>query len=215
MEARPPITNKELIASFMRHEGKTYVTTNRNDLTPLLPFFILDSAYLIYQKEVLPLQCSHRAKFWKDEWKRAYGLLNRSFFAAFSDEQRDSIIDRMDDMAEYLEDAIADTLGRVSTFLIGKAPEEKRGVVASCLVCNILAQDAAIVWEQVYTDAKGHPLKNSFIEKITRASSKFLNSYSPPDERIRCNDDEGIDASTIRLQTRIVEWLKKASEEWA
>lgn len=206
------IKNVELIRAYMKHERKTYVTNRAGDLTPLLPFFVLDVAYQIYQREVLPLQCTQNAQRWKKEWGRVYGLLNRSFFAAFDDDQRDAIIDRMDDLSEYVSGAVDNVLEKVRAFLRTNTPEEKIPVVASCLVCNVLAQTAAIAWEQIYTDRKGRPMKNPYIERVASASSNFLNSYSRPQGRIRCNDDKEVDDSATKLQARIIGWLKETAD---
>ena len=128
------------------------------------------------------------------------------------DDQRDAIIDRMDDLSEYVSEAVDNVLEKVRAFLRTNTPEEKIPVVASCLVCNVLAQTAAIAWEQVYTDRRGRPMKNPYIERVASASSNFLNSYSRPQGRIRCNDDKEVDDSATKLQARIIGWLKETAD---
>jgi hypothetical protein len=191
-----------------------YASKDYGDLTPLLPFFVLDVAYQIYTHDILPLRCSHQAQRWRTEWGRNYGLMNRRFFASFNDEQKDAVIDRMDDLESFIEESVLSAREVVRDFLLREdaCPEEMVGPVSACLISNILIQSASIIWEQVYTDPHGRPRKNQYIETIARASSRFLNSWLKPDRDIRCNDDKGVDDSAVRMQSRLVAWLKQSND---
>lgn len=204
------IANKDLISAYMRHIGKTYVTNDADDLTPLLPFFILDVEYQLYSKYILPLRCSHDARRWKAIWGQTYTALNRDFFSAFTDEQRDAVIERMDGMTDFVSEDIVKTQDTVVAYLATQIPRDKCGVISVCMMCSALAQSAGIVYEQVYRGEKGRGAKNPRIEKLIHCISRFLNSWHKPDRHITCNDDSEVDAAVTRLQARLVAWLPES-----
>ncbi len=194
----------------MRRVGKTYFTDNADDLTPLLPFFILDEVYQLYLKHILPLECSHEARRWKVIWGKTYTDLNHKFFSAFDDDQRDAVIDRMDGFARFVEDSVKETYEASVAYLATQIPKDKCHVVSVCMICSVLAQNAAIIWQKVYRGQDNKGSQNAHIERLLHATSRFLNSWHKPDRHVTCNDDSEVDASVTRLQSRIVAWLAES-----
>lgn len=204
------ITNRELISAYMRRVGRTYITNDANDLTPLLPFFILDLAYQLYLSHVLPLQCSHEARRWRSEWSKTYGKLNREFFSSFDDDQTDAVIDRMESLEAFVDEDINAVRKVVADYLAASVPSDKTETIAVCMVCNVLAQSASLIWEKVYRGENGQGVPNRDIERLVHATSAFLNSWHKPDRYVNCNDDEAVDSAIVKLQARIVAWLPVA-----
>jgi SH3-like domain-containing protein len=192
----------------MRRTGRTYITKDKEDITPLLPFFILDTVYQLYLKHILPLECSHDAQHWRSVWRDTYGALNREFFKAFDDDQRDAVIDRMESMEEFIAGEAERTRATTEAFLATKIPADKVFIVSVCMVCNVLAQSASLIWQKVYRDAAGRGTVNRSIEKLAHVISKFLNSWHKPACYINCNEDEAVDSAVTALQARVVGWLK-------
>lgn len=203
------IRNRDLTAAYMRNIKRTFMTNNADDLTPLLPFFILDIAYQLYLKYVLPLDCSHEAQRWKNVWSSSYNKINAKFFSAFDDNQRDAVIERMDSLAEWSEADVSKTLTTLEHFLAGQIPQDKARIISVCMVCNVLAQCACIIWEQVYCADSEAGKKNVLFEKMAYAISRFLNNYHRPASHIRCNDDPDVDSAVVKMQARIVGWLRE------
>ncbi len=195
----------------MRRIGKTYFTNDADDLTPLLPFFILDEVYQLYSKYVLPLQCKHDARHWKTVWGKTYTKLNQDFFSSFNADQTDAVIDRMDGFEEFIAPLLKQTLDSVSAFLSPLVPQDKCPVISACMVCSVLAQCASIIWYQVYRDGDKNA-SNPLIEKLIHVISQFRNSWHKPDRHIVANDDSKVDESVNLLQSRIVAWLHESHD---
>lgn len=200
--------NSDIISAYMRYTGRTYITKDKEDVTPLMPFFILDTVYQLYSKYILPLDCSHDAQHWRNIWRDTYGALNREFFKAFDDDQRDAVIDCMESMEGYIAEEVERTRATAEAFLSTKIPSDKVFIVSVCMVCNVLAQSASLIWQKVYRDANGRGTVNKSIDKLAYVISKFLNSWHKPSCYINCNDDEAVDSAVTALQARVVGWLK-------
>ena len=204
------IQNKELISAYMRRTGRTYITSDADDLTPLLPFLILDVEYQLYLKYILPLECAHESARWKKEWGRTYTALNNSFFSAFDDDQCEAVIDRMGSLEEYVSDSIEQTRAAASDYLSKFVPHDKINVVSVCMVCSVLAQSAGIIWDSIYRDASGRGIPHRGIDRLIHAISAFLNSWHKPSQYINCNDDPTVDSAVVALQARLVGWLRQS-----
>jgi len=174
--------------------------------SPLLPFFILDAMYQILSKDLKPIPVKNITRKALNDWIHTYNLLNRSFFRAFNTEQQNDVIDLMDSFQESIANDIVITQVQVMNQL-GKhgIPWEGQKVLASAMLCNILAQQASIVWEEVYH----HPHK-SFVA-LERHSQRWMQSYflQHYPGHINPNDDEQICLAVDILCKKIIQFLDK------
>lgn len=174
--------------------------------SPLLPFFILDAMYSILTKDIASVPVKNTTKKALTEWIHAYNLLNRSFFRAFTQDQQNDVIDLMDSFQESIANDIVITKVQVMNQL-GKygIPFEGQTILASAMVCNILAQQASIVWEEVYR----RPHK-SFVA-LERHSQRWMQSYflQHYPGHINPNDDEQICLAVDILCKKIIQFLDK------
>ncbi len=174
--------------------------------SPLLPFFILDVMYQILSKDIVPIEVSHETKRALTGWVKNYNLLNRDFFSSFDENQIDEVIDLMDHFSERIGNdiVIAEVSIMKQLALYGVSFEDQKALAAGML-CNILAKQAAIVWEETF---KVLP-PNRYIEALDRFSgmwfqSYFLKRYS---SHINPNEDPTICLSVDILCKKVVRFL--------
>lgn len=177
--------------------------------SPILPFFVLDAMYQIMQRELCPLKVTFQTKRAMNEWLHSYGLLNRHFFGTLSPAQQDEVIDIMDLFSEKVGNDITVTevavMNQLSRYGM-EAGEQK--VLASAMLCNILAQQASVIWEDVYRRA------NRYLLAIEHQSKQWMQTYFIRrfPGHINPNEDEGICTAVDVLCKKIIYFLDTLKE---
>ena len=174
--------------------------------SPILPFFILDAMYSILVKDIAPIPVKGPTKKALTEWTHNYNLFNRSFFRAFTQEQQDEVIDIMDAFIAHIGNDITVTQVAVMNQLSkhGIAFEGQK-ILASAMLCNILAQQATIVWEEVYKKS------NRYLAAIERHSKLWMQSYfiQRYPGHVKPNEDKTICLAVDILCKKIIQFLDK------
>lgn len=195
--------NTEIVDIYLKSLGMKRVSGD--SLEPILPHIMMDAQYQIYCKEIKPLDCKHRLKKFRNEWIQHYNLFNRQFFSAFTDEQKDEVIDKMDSFERYIYNDIVIAKVSIMNCCTG-CDFQTQKVLAACALCNILAQAALVIWQKVYKNSKGQDTKNLEIEAIGRCASLFMHEYYRGAKDISCNNDN-VDKAISVLCRKMVKWL--------
>lgn len=179
-----------------------------SDVSPLLPFFILDLMYQVLTKEVVPVKVSQETKRALNGWVHSYNLLNRDFFSSFNDDQRDDVIDLMDRFSDRIANDVVITevsiMKQLSKYGVGF---EDQKALAAGMLCNIMAKQASIVWEEVF-----HLLPmNRYIAAIERYSKLWFQSYFLKrfSVHINPNEDKTICLAVDILCKKVTRFLKE------
>lgn len=168
------MTNDEICDKFLASMG--YTRVSGHTLEPVLPALMLDLNYQIFQQEVKPLNCKQNMKVFKNRWIDAYNRFNTRFFKAFTQDEADEVIDRMDEFENWIANDVMITKVQIMN-LLDDLPFETAKTCASLMIANILAQSAGIVWSHCYKTKSGYDCKNMDIYAIERASASFMNLY--------------------------------------
>lgn len=199
------MTNIELVEKYLHSIGMKLVTGST--LETLLPFLIMDCQYQLYTKDIAHLPAKRELKKIRNQWIESYNRFNRSLFDAFSIEEQDEIVDRMDDFANYIQNDLV--IAKVAMMDVAKKlPLETQNVIGSCLMCNALAQMAQIIWGKVYHNRRNESMFNREIDGVRKFSWRFLNMYYKEDENISCNV-ESVNTTIDILCRKVIKWLYK------
>lgn len=145
------ITNQEIVDTYLKYRGKRRTSTGKIDNTlPLMPFFIMDVVYQIYNKDIKNIECKHQMKRYRTQWVDNYNKFNHEFFRAFNNEQRDYIIDLMDEFAEYIHNTIVMMKSAVVNSFTQETEFEDKRNLAALLTCNVLCQTAQHLYGDMY-----------------------------------------------------------------
>lgn len=183
-------------------------------LEPILPFFMTDVAYNMWQKDITPIPCRHELKKLKKEWITRYGLFNRRFFSAFTLDEQDEVIDKMDSFDSYIGNHVMVAKIQIMNFL-SDIDTEKANQCSSLILVNILCQAAQIVWRKVYKNAKNQDSTNLEIQSLERLSARFMNRYhdSFSNKVVNPNNSKMIVNAVDVLCDKIIRWLTVDVEE--
>ena len=199
--------NADIVTRFIRYYGGQ-ITREQvgNDLTPVAPYILMDVAYQSYRKHILPLPVKGRAKQLRGYWASAYNRFNRELFLPFRPEEYDDIIDKMDEVEDFIGEEVKTLENAIVAFLDGKI-EHDREVIASILLCNILAQAAQELICISCEKMTGKPAKAPELDSIRIFCLKFANEFLPPEGDINTSEDPAVCEAVSKLSHKIAEWI--------
>lgn len=194
-----------IVDSYLKHNGLKVIAGEYGAGDVLYPFLLMDLQYSIWHGEVEKVECRHELKRVKEKWRESYGLFTRSFFAAFSVEQQDEIVDLMDEYEKWMEGTLMCVRVAVMNAIREREFEEQK-LLSACLLCNCLAQCAQIVWGTIFKDERGRPKVNREIEEVARWSKGFADAWmTQRGDRsvINLNGQKEVDAAMNALTRRL------------
>lgn len=203
------MTANELVDTYLAHRGMRRVKGDGYD--PILPFFMLDAMYQIMSKEIVPLKSRQEQKQALKRWQASYNAFNRDFFSAFSPDQQDEIIDLMDAFESYISnDIIVAEVAVMKQLQEYDISFEDQKVIASCMMCHVLAQASQITWGAIYKNSRNISKESPHIKAILKYSSAWMNMYFAKisDAYVNPNDSEQICTAMDILCRKMVRFLK-------
>lgn len=215
------MTKRELINTYLSSIGRTRVQGDSTE--PLLPFLLGDAIYMIYNRDIAPLELRQREKQLRKDWAANYALFNRPFFAAVGIDNHEQVTDLMDDF----EDAIANNIMILRSelmLLLGDVPFDQRKPIVSALLCHVLAQAAQLACGNVYRVATlvrregpekkvlvHRPEKNRHLDAINRDAFALANLWHTAINQalVDPNKTKGIPPAINALCRKIYRWLEE------
>lgn len=222
------MTNSELVNKFLQHRGFSKI--QGESLLPIMPYIVMDVVYNMYNKTIRPIPAKHELKRLKKTWEDAYNRFDRTFLAAFTTDEQDEIMDKMDDLEEYI--ANAKTIAEVQTMnCFDFLTLEQQKVLACANVCNLLTHYAGQIWSNIYKNydlSKGrrkpgyqyYEIKGKIYKEkpnlspelcaIERASEKLMDEYYKTigGRDVNLQACPKMKESCIALVRKVLEWLK-------
>lgn len=198
------MTSAELVDIYLAHMGMRRVKGTGYD--PILPIFMLDAMYQIMVTDIKTVESRFEQKQALRRWNEAYNIFNQDFFSCFKkDSQRDEIIDMMDAFEAYIQnDIVIAEVAVMNEMQKYGIPFEHQKVIASCMICHILAQSALITWNAVY---KHTP--NRYIKAIIKNAYIWMNTYFNriSNAHVNPNDSDSICTAVDILCRKMVRFL--------
>lgn len=172
------ITNREIADTYLAYKNKKRTATGkRDDTLPLMPFYIMDTCYQIYCKDIKDLPCKHEMKRAKKRWSECYHRFTTDFFMAFNQDQTDYIVDQMDEFNDYIHTTVVMLKSAVMNSFTTETPFEDKKNLAALLACNALAQAAQHLYKDMYRKADMKGETNIHIEGVQKASYDIARFY--------------------------------------
>ena len=204
------MTQRELTEKWLRSIGRHLEggTRKGDDLAAILPFLILDMFYSYYQKGIAKHPLHHESKALARKMSVAYNRINKSFFAAFSPDEWDEVIDVMDTLEDYVANDV--TIAETGVWNVFKTYPETDYLVA-LYMCNMLAKAAQTVWMVVYRNARREPVANRDIDTLLY-TSKRLAELELGSTEIDARDEakvRNLRAATDILGRKIVQFVRE------
>lgn len=165
----------EIVDIFLTSKGLRRAESGNNDLSPILPLIIMDSARTLFDKYIKPIKCKMEMQMYKNEWRRCYHKFNMEYFRLYNKDQQDFIIGLMDDFEVWIDKHL--TICHIQlTNQLTFEPIERQKVLAATLLISILTQSARIVYEGLMSKA-GIQFTHNVLVRIDSLILKWQNLY--------------------------------------
>ena len=199
---------KEIVDVFLASKGMKRQKGNDGDISPLLPLIIMDTALQLFNKYIRPVECKREMKMYKNQWARLYHEFNMMYFRYFNDEQRDFVIDIMDEFDEHIEKHLFICHIQIMN-KVHFEPTDRQKVLASTLLISILCQAARIIYENLFHKAK-IPMRCTILEQMDAVILKWQNLYYGTGKpAVKVNDDKQVCLAVDVLLKNCVYFLTK------
>ena len=199
---------KEIVDIFLASKGMKREKGNDGDISPLLPLIIMDTALQLFNKYIRPVECKREMKMYKNKWIRLYHEYNMMYFRCFNEEQRDFIIDIMDEFDEHIEKQLFICHIQIMN-KVNFEPIDRQKVLASTLLISILCQAARIIYEGFFQKAK-IPMKCTILEQMDSAIIIWQNLYYGTGKpNVKVSDDNQVCLAVDVLLKYCINFLQK------
>ena len=199
---------KEIVDIFLASKGMKREKGNDGDISPLLPLIIMDTALQLFNKYIRPVECKREMKMYKNKWIRLYHEYNMMYFRCFNEEQRDFIIDIMDEFDEHIEKQLFICHIQIMN-KVNFEPIDRQKVLASTLLISILCQAARIIYVEFFQKAK-IPMRCTILDQMDAAILKWQNLYYGTGKpNVKVGDDKQVCLAVDVLLKYCVNFLQK------
>ena len=206
------MTNEEIVDVYLAYKHMKRTQGRRDNLLFLMPFFIMDACYQIYCKDIKDLPCKHMMKQAKKRWGVCYHKYTTDFFRAFNEDQVEFIMDQMDEFNDYIHNSLVILKSKVVGQIPDSVPFEDKKILASLLLCNVLAQAAQHLHGNMYRNSDMTKEVNKDIEGIKKASHD-LARLSPSSKGINVTASDEVMNLINALCKKIMKFLNDAGRE--
>jgi hypothetical protein len=143
-----------------------------------------------------------------------YHKLNHDFFKAFSREEQNEIIDRMDKFDDYLHNDFE--VFRMTVMKpIMHHPVETREIVSAMCIVKLLACHAEYIYSVIYRDALGQVVPDRNIQGIKHHACEMFRQYSAThgSDNVNLNDISTVQLCCNNISKRILEYIDDWKDE--
>lgn len=177
-----------------------------------MPFYIMDACYQIYCKEIKDLPCKQMMKQAKRRWGVCYHQYTTEFFRAFNEDQVEFITDQMDEFNDYIHNSVVILKSKVMSYVPDTVSFEDKKVLASLLLCNVLAQAAQHIHGEMYRNSDMTKEVNIHIEGVKKASYD-ISRYHPASKGVNLTASAEVMKLIDALCKKIMKFLNDAGYE--
>ena len=177
-----------------------------------MPFYIMDACYQIYCKDIKDLPCKQMMKQAKKRWSACYHKYTADFFLAFNEDQTEFITDQMDEFGDYIHNSVVMLKSKAMSQIPDSVSFEDRKVLASLLLCNVLAQAAQHLHGFMYRNADMTREINYDIEGVKKASYDIVHLH-PASKGVNLTASDEVMTLINVLCKKIMKFLKDAGHE--
>ena len=164
-------TNEEINNALLKARGYTQYEGNKHNLSALMYFFMMDASKSFFA-DVEKQECAGKQKQLRNKIAEGYHLFFKNFFSAFTMEQTDFLLDKVDDYEAQLAHHF-----RIAEIAIQECdndkPIEVQREISRVWLCNILAADAQDFHNECWMTGRKKPLNDRYIEQVIRASKEY------------------------------------------
>ena len=166
------VTNQEINNALLRRRGYTQYRGNKDNLSPLMYFFLMDASQQIFAKDVTKQTCSGMQAKLMGRMCDGYHLFFKNFFAAFNDNRVGNMLIKSVEFHIRHQHHVDIAEIAMQECDNGRPIEEQREVSRMWL-CNLLAASAQDFHGECWRTGRNHPLFDRYIDQVLKASKEY------------------------------------------
>ena len=199
------MTNKEINEALLKKRGYKQYVGNKDNLSPLMYFFLADASFQVFDKYVSKRVCKGREKAYMSRMKEGYHLFFKNFFAAFSPDQIDYLLEKADAYEAYIQHH-ADIAEIAMQECDNGRPIEEQRELSRCWLCNLLAASAQDSRGECWRTGRNKPLFDRYIDQVLKASKEY--------SRLRFGEGPELTEKQLNRVQLSVRIIAKKTCEW-
>lgn len=164
--------NTEINEALLKKRGYRQYEGNKQNLSPIMYFFLMDAAKQIFDGSVGKQECSGQQKVMMTRMQDGFHFFFKDFFSAFNQEQTDFIIDKADEFEEQIAHHLEIAEIAIQE-CVNNLPIERQREISKVWLCNLLAADAQDFHGECWKTGGKQPLKDRYIEQVVNASKLY------------------------------------------
>lgn len=166
------MTNQDINNALLRKRRYLQYKGNKDNITALMYFFLMDASQQIFAKDVSKQNCSGMQARLMGRMRDGYHLFFKNFFSAFSAEQTDYILEKADAYESFIQHHV-DIAEIAIQECYNSKPIEQQRELSRCWLCNFLAADAQDFHGECWRTGHGQPLFDPYIDRVLKASKEY------------------------------------------
>lgn len=200
-----------LIDSFLKYKGWT--SNKKSGNLPLLPFIMADALYIAHETYIKG-RLKQEAKFHANKMMECYHRLNHDFFKAFSKEEQNELVEKMDSFDDYLHNDF-EILRMAVMKPIMHHSAETREIISGLCIIKLLACHAEYIYSVLYRDTLGRVVPDQNIQGMKHHACEMFRHYSAKhgSDNINLNDIPVVEQSCCNISKRILEFINDWENE--
>lgn len=201
------MTNAEINKAYIAHLGMGLEKGNINNLSPLMHYFLMDCAYQVYCTELQNLPLRQLAAKHRNKIKRGFHDFFKSTHYAFSPDQLDYLLEKVDEFQKYIHNYVE--LCKVAVLdCISQGTFNERLLISNIWLVNMLSLDAADYMAEVYRNSERKSWRDRNIDAVL-SGSKDLGAVTMRDTSRAVDDKkfETLRQHVSNLAKKICLWV--------
>ena len=198
------MTNEEIITAILERKGYKQYNGNKDNLSPVMYFFLMDASKSFFE-DMKKQKCSGEQKRLRKRMDEAYHVFFKDFFAAFTPEQTDYLIDKVDEYEEYLAHHF-DIAEIAIQECDNGMPMDVQRERSKVWLCNFLVGDAQDFYGECWRDGMVRPLRHRDIDCILKAGHEY--------SRLRFGDGPQMSQKQFKRVQDAVRIIAKKTAWW-
>lgn len=200
------MTNKEINEAILKRRGYKQYVGNKDNLSPLMFFFLSDASFQVFDKDVSKQECKGQQKRLMNQMKEGYHLFFKDFFSAFNQEQTDYLMDKVDAFEEYIKHHL-DIAEIAMQECCNDAPIEIQKELSRTWLCNILAADAQDFHGECWRTGANQPLCNRYLDQVLKASKEYARLRFGEGRLLTQKQFDRVQMSVRVVARKICDWI--------
>lgn len=183
--------------------GFTQYKGNQDNLSAVMHFFLIDASYQVFLSVKWPEDWKYKKIL--DRWREGYRLFIADFKAAYTKDEYNDILDKVDDFEEYIKHHLF-----IAEIAVQEAANDEemrlQTETSRCWLANLLANDAKDFYGEVWKTGRHQPLQNRYINQVCFASKEYGRRY---DKTLYLKDSQikRIEDSVHVIANKICAWV--------